>query len=125
MVVNGDGPIVANGALQVKVAAAARKPAQKKAAATVKPKPEVIEISPDTVERVKENKQKKKAANDSSMKKAATLTSTLTARSKVSILSSINHIMSCSIYRFFQFTMYELCESDFSSVCKGCLWSES
>lgn len=82
MVVNGDGPIVANGALQVKVAAAARKPAQKKAAATVKPKPEVIEISPDTVERVKENKQKKKAANDSSMKKAATLTSTLTARSK-------------------------------------------
>lgn len=80
MVVNGDGPIVANGALPVK-AAAARKPAQKKAA-TVKPKPEVIEISPDTVEQVKENKQKKKAADDSSMKKAATLTSTLTARSK-------------------------------------------
>lgn len=83
MVVNGDGPIVANGALPVKAAAAARKPAQKKAA-TVKPKPEVIEIiSPDTVEQVKENKQKKKAASiNSSMKKAATLTSTLTARSK-------------------------------------------
>lgn len=84
MVVNGDGPIVANGALPVKAAPAARKPAQKKAA-IVKPMPEVIEISPDTVEQVKENKQKKKAANDSSMKKAATLTSTLTARSKVSI----------------------------------------
>ncbi|KAH0721742.1 hypothetical protein KY290_006118 [Solanum tuberosum] len=82
MVVNGDGPIVANGALPVKAAPVARKPAQKKAAAIVKPMPEVIEISPDTVEQVKENKQKKKAANDSSMKKAATLTSTLTARSK-------------------------------------------
>ncbi|MCD7471187.1 Cyclin-B1-1 [Datura stramonium] len=78
MVVNADGPIVANGALPVK--AAARKPAQKKA--TVKPKPEVIEISPDTEEKVKENRQKEKAVADSSMKKAATLTSTLTARSK-------------------------------------------
>ncbi|XP_059296048.1 G2/mitotic-specific cyclin S13-7-like [Lycium ferocissimum] len=82
MVVNGDGPIVANGALPVK-AAAVKKPAQKKAAiAKPKPKAEVIEISPDTVEQVKENKQKKKAVEDSSMKKAATLTSTLTARSK-------------------------------------------
>ncbi|KAF3678639.1 G2/mitotic-specific cyclin S13-7 [Capsicum chacoense] len=79
MVVNADGPIVANGALPVKVA---RKPAQKKAATTVKTKPEVIEISPDTVEQVKENKQKKKACVDSSMKKSTTLTSTLTARSK-------------------------------------------
>ncbi|PHT52953.1 G2/mitotic-specific cyclin-2 [Capsicum baccatum] len=70
MVVNADG-------LAVK---AARKPAQKKAA-TVKPMPEVIEISPDTVEQVKENKQKK-AGVDSSMKKSTTLTSTLTARSK-------------------------------------------
>ncbi|PHT37004.1 G2/mitotic-specific cyclin-1 [Capsicum baccatum] len=79
MVVNADGPIVANGALPVKVA---RKPAQKKAATTVKTKPEVIEISPDTVAQVKENKQKKKACVDSSMKKSTTLTSTLTARSK-------------------------------------------
>ncbi|KAK4345907.1 hypothetical protein RND71_036083 [Anisodus tanguticus] len=77
VVVNVD---IANGGLPVK-AAAARKPAKKKAA-TAKPKPEVIEISPDTVEQVKENKQKKKAVEDSSMKKAATLTSTLTARSK-------------------------------------------
>ncbi|KAJ8570527.1 hypothetical protein K7X08_037499 [Anisodus acutangulus] len=74
-----DGPIVANGALPVK--AAVKKPAQKKEAIE-KPKPEVIDISPDTVEQVKENKQKKKAVEDSSMKKAATLTSTLTARSK-------------------------------------------
>ncbi|XP_009588440.1 G2/mitotic-specific cyclin S13-7-like [Nicotiana tomentosiformis] len=77
LVVNGDAPIVAKGALAVK--AAAKKPAHKKVA--VKPKPDVIEISPGTEEQVKENKQKKKAGDDSSLKKA-TLTSTLTARSK-------------------------------------------
>ncbi|OIT38355.1 PREDICTED: G2/mitotic-specific cyclin S13-7-like [Nicotiana attenuata] len=59
---------------------AVRKPAQKKA--TVKPNPEdIIEISPDTQEKLKEKMQRKKADKDL-LKQKATLTSTLTARSK-------------------------------------------
>lgn len=69
-------PVNVNGA--VVVAKATRKPAQKKA--TVKPKPEaVIEISSDSKEEIKkDNKPGKK-----SDKNGATLTSILTARSKV------------------------------------------
>ncbi|GER51921.1 cyclin [Striga asiatica] len=68
----------ANGVLPEK-GAVARKPARKKA--TVKPKPEeIIEISPDT-ERVTEP-NKEKPIGKSSKKKAPTLTSTLSARSK-------------------------------------------
>ncbi|KAL3357747.1 hypothetical protein AABB24_018115 [Solanum stoloniferum] len=70
---------VANGAQKVPVG---RKPAQKKP--TVKPKPEeIIEISPDTREKLMEKKmlRKKQAAEDITKKKS-TLTSTLTARSK-------------------------------------------
>lgn len=94
--VNGDAPIVAKGALAVK--AAAKKPAHKKVA--VKPKPDVIEISPGTEEQVKENKQKKKAGDDSSLKKA-TLTSTLTARSKVGIFCLILEQLYSVIFLYF------------------------
>lgn len=96
MVVNGDAPIVAKGVLPVK--GAAKKPVQKKAA--VKPKPDVIEISPDTEEQVKENKQKKKAGDDSSVKKA-TLTSTLTARSKVRIIHLVLKQLYLVIFLYF------------------------
>jgi G2/mitotic-specific cyclin-B, other len=59
-----------------------RKPAQKKA--TVKPKPEaVIEISSDSEQVKNEKPRKKKSGEESSRKNAPTLTSTLTARSKV------------------------------------------
>ncbi|GER52553.1 cyclin, partial [Striga asiatica] len=59
------------------------KPTRKKAA-TTKPKPEeIIEISPDTVERVAaEANKEENPAKKSSKKKAPTLTSTLSARSK-------------------------------------------
>lgn len=63
--------------------AAARKPAQKKAA--IKPKPEeIIEISPDTTEVAEKEKPLHTGEKSSARKKAPTLTSTLTARSKVS-----------------------------------------
>lgn len=77
--VNVKGANVANGAQKVP---AGRKPAQKRA--TVKPKPEeIIEISPDTHEKLMEKKmQKKKQAAEDISKKKSTLTSTLTARSK-------------------------------------------
>ncbi|KAK4412809.1 G2/mitotic-specific cyclin-1 [Sesamum alatum] len=79
---NANGAIVVDGALPEK-RAAVRKPAQKKAA-TTKPKPEeIIEISPDTTEAAeKEKPVKEKAEEKSSKKKAPTLTSTLSARSK-------------------------------------------
>ncbi|KAL8489270.1 hypothetical protein ACS0TY_025247 [Phlomoides rotata] len=68
---NAKGPIVVDGARPEKKAVA-RNPVQKKA--VVKPKPEkVIEISPETEEIVAKEKLRKKAP---------TLTSTLTARSK-------------------------------------------
>ncbi|KAI3446556.1 hypothetical protein Pfo_003221 [Paulownia fortunei] len=73
----------ANGALPDK-RAVARKPIQKKAASS-KPKPEeIIEISPDSDEVAEKEKplNKEKAGEKSSKKKAPTLTSTLTARSK-------------------------------------------
>ncbi|CAK9152677.1 unnamed protein product [Ilex paraguariensis] len=63
--------------------AEARKPAQKKV--TVKPKPEnVIVVSPDTEEENKneKTKNKKKSGEGSYRKKAPTLTSALTSRSK-------------------------------------------
>lgn len=74
-------PVNVNGAVVVAdggIPKATRKPAQKKA--TVKPKPEaVIEISSDSKEEIKkDNKPGKK-----SDKNGATLTSILTARSKV------------------------------------------
>ncbi|KAL0404780.1 UNVERIFIED_CONTAM: G2/mitotic-specific cyclin-2 [Sesamum radiatum] len=80
---NANGAIVVDGALPEK-RAAVRKPAQKKAA-TTKPKPEeIIEISPDTTEVAEEKDKplKEKAGEKSLKKKAPTLTSTLTARSK-------------------------------------------
>lgn len=73
-------PVNVNGAVVVAdgIPKATRKPAQKKA--TVKPKPgAVIEISSDSEEEIKkDNKPRKK-----SDKNEATLTSILTARSKV------------------------------------------
>ncbi|KAI3444295.1 hypothetical protein Pfo_000960 [Paulownia fortunei] len=79
---NANGAIVVDGALPDK-RAVARKPDQKKAA--IKPKPEeIIEISPDTEEVAEKEKplNKETAGEKSSKKKAPTLTSTLTARSK-------------------------------------------
>jgi len=65
---------------------AVKKPAQKKV--TVKPKPEeVVVISPDSEEVVKQEK-KKKEGEGSTKKNKPTLTSVLTARSKVIILTS-------------------------------------
>ncbi|KAL2230959.1 G2/mitotic-specific cyclin-1-like [Sesamum indicum] len=80
---NANGAIVVDGALPEK-RAAVRKPAQKKAAATTKPKPEeIIEISPVTTEVAEKDKPLKEKAGEKSLKKKApTLTSTLTARSK-------------------------------------------
>lgn len=63
---------------------------QKKLTVKLKPKPEaVIEISSDTEEAKKVEKQlnKKKANEGSSKKKGQTFSSTLTARSKVNIYS--------------------------------------
>ena len=91
--VNVDKAPVLDGAAVPKRADAAPKPVQKKP--TAKPKPaEVIEISPDTEEavEVKEKKDKVPVNNNkkvtegegSSKKKVHTLTSALTARSKVS-----------------------------------------
>ncbi|KAL0359648.1 UNVERIFIED_CONTAM: G2/mitotic-specific cyclin-2 [Sesamum angustifolium] len=79
---NANGAIVVDGALLEK-RAAVRKPTQKKAA-TTKPKPEeIIEISPDTTEVAEKDKPLKEKAGEKSLKKKApTLTSTLTARSK-------------------------------------------
>ncbi|KAL0339800.1 UNVERIFIED_CONTAM: G2/mitotic-specific cyclin-2 [Sesamum radiatum] len=79
---NANGAIVVDGALPEK-RAAVRKPTQKKAA-TTKPKPEeIIEISPDTTEVAEKDKPLKEKAGEKSLKKKApTLTSTLTARSK-------------------------------------------
>jgi cyclin B len=68
---------------------AVKKPAQKKV--TVKPKPEeVVVISPDSEEVVKQEKpeKKKKEGEGSTKKNKPTLTSVLTARSKVIILTS-------------------------------------
>lgn len=62
----------------------ARKPVQKKV--TIKPKPEeIIEISPDSdvVEKEKPIITKENGVEKSSKKRAPTLTSTLSARSKV------------------------------------------
>lgn len=95
MAVNVKVANVANGAQKVPVG---RKPAQKKV--TVKPKPEeIIEISPDTREKLMEKKmlRKKQAAEDITKKKS-TLTSTLTARSKVQYASFVN-CGTLSIYR--------------------------
>ncbi|KAL0383418.1 UNVERIFIED_CONTAM: G2/mitotic-specific cyclin-2 [Sesamum calycinum] len=79
---NANGAIVVDGALPEK-RAAVRKPTQKKTA-TTKPKPEeIIEISPDTTEVAEKDKPLKEKAGEKSLKKKApTLTSTLTARSK-------------------------------------------
>lgn len=81
-------PIVVDGAAAAGKGAAVAKAAQKKV--TVKPKPEtVIEISPDTEEdEVKKEKpvNRKKVGEVSSRKKVQTLTSVLTARSKVIFL---------------------------------------
>ncbi|KAL8493710.1 hypothetical protein ACS0TY_024769 [Phlomoides rotata] len=75
------GPIVVDGARpRPEKKAAARNPVPKKAA--VKPKPEeVIETSPDAEQAVEKEKLKEKVG-EKSRKKAPTLTSTLTARSK-------------------------------------------
>ena len=71
---------VAAGARKV----ALRKPAQKKI--TVKPKPEeVVEISPGTEER---SGNKKNEGEGSTKKNKPTLSSVLTARSKVMIIAS-------------------------------------
>lgn len=87
---NAKGPIVLDGPRPAKKAAPPRNPVQKKP--VVKPKPEeVVVISPDT-EEVVEKKLKEKAG-EKSRKKAPTLTSTLTARSKVGTTSSF-----CSLY---------------------------
>ena len=100
--VNVDKAPVLDGAAVPKRAAAAPKPAQKKPIA--KPKPaEVIEISPDTEEAVEVKEKKDQEKKDdmvpvnnnkkvtegegSSKKKVHTLTSALTARSKVSFFS--------------------------------------
>ncbi|XP_038881434.1 G2/mitotic-specific cyclin S13-7-like [Benincasa hispida] len=81
--VDGAAPILDGGVVAIKKAGAP-KPAHKKVA--IKPTSEVIEISPDTVEKVqaKEVKcaNKKKEGEGVSKKKAQTLTSVLTARSK-------------------------------------------
>nr|P34800.1 RecName: Full=G2/mitotic-specific cyclin-1 [Antirrhinum majus]CAA53728.1 mitotic-like cyclin [Antirrhinum majus] len=81
--INAKGAIVVDGVLPDRRVAAARVPAQKKAA-VVKPRPEeIIVISPDSVAEKKEKPiEKEKAAEKSAKKKAPTLTSTLTARSK-------------------------------------------
>lgn len=89
LAVNANGVIVVDGA-QPDKKAVARRPAQKKA--SIKPKPEeIIEISPDTEEVAEKEKplNKEKAEEKSSKKKAPTLTSTLTARSKVDIISAL------------------------------------
>ncbi|CAA0837401.1 Cyclin-B1-2 [Striga hermonthica] len=68
------------------------KPTRKKAA-TIKPKPEeIIEISPDTVERVAaETNKEENPAKKPSKKNAPTLTSTLSARSKAACGLSYNN----------------------------------
>ncbi|GFP85009.1 g2/mitotic-specific cyclin-1 [Phtheirospermum japonicum] len=76
---NANGVVLLDGALPEKRAVARKPVARKKAA--IKPKPEeIIEISPDTVEKIAKNE---KPGEKSSKKKAPTLTSVLTARSKV------------------------------------------
>lgn len=76
-------PNVVDGAQQIKKAVAP-KPAHKKAAP--KPKPEeIIVISPDTEEVVEKEKQHINKGEKSLKKRAPTLTSTLSARSKVCI----------------------------------------
>lgn len=81
MAVNVEGAAVAADAV-LPQAGKAKKPAQKKAVA--KPKPEaVIDLSSDSEE--KQEKNKKKTGEEALRKKAQTLTSTLTARSKVAV----------------------------------------
>lgn len=81
---NVNGPIVVDGPRQEKKPVA-RNPVQKKAVVKPKPKQEVvIEISPDTTtEEALEKEKLKEKVGEKSRKKAPTLTSTLTARSKV------------------------------------------
>ncbi|CAA3015160.1 G2 mitotic-specific cyclin S13-7-like isoform X1 [Olea europaea subsp. europaea] len=82
MSVNANGGIAVDGAIPKDVA---KKPAQKKAITKPKPKPEeIINISSDAEEAKKEKPvvSKEKAEQQSLEKKAPTLTSTLTARSK-------------------------------------------
>lgn len=84
--VDGAAPILDAGVAAANKKVALPKQAQKKAV-VVKPKPEVIEISPDSVkeDRGKEEKcgNKKKDGEGASKKNTQTLTSVLTARSKV------------------------------------------
>lgn len=69
--------------VQANKKAVTRKPVQKKVA--IKPKPEeIIEISPDSVV-VEKPISKENGVEKSSKKRAPTLTSTLSARSKVGI----------------------------------------
>ncbi|KAL3637110.1 G2/mitotic-specific cyclin-1 [Castilleja foliolosa] len=73
---NANGAVLLDGALLEKRAGARKPVAAKKA--VIKPKPEeIIEISPNTVEKIAE-----KPGEKSSKKKGPTLTSVLTARSK-------------------------------------------
>ncbi|KAK3019674.1 hypothetical protein RJ639_003218 [Escallonia herrerae] len=86
VVLNVDGGIIVDGAVAVKGGEGAhRVVAQKKVTPSPKPE-EVIEISPDTEEKVKKEDKnavnRKKGDQGSSRKKSQTLTSTLTARSK-------------------------------------------
>ncbi|KGN54685.1 G2/mitotic-specific cyclin S13-7 [Cucumis sativus] len=80
--IDGAAPILDAGVVAVKKAGP--KPATKKV--IVKPTSEVIDISPDTVEKVEEKEakcaKKKKEGEGPAKKKAQTLTSVLTARSK-------------------------------------------
>ncbi|KAK2974060.1 hypothetical protein RJ640_015392, partial [Escallonia rubra] len=86
VVLNVDGGILVDGAVAVKGGEGAhRVVAQKKVTPSPKPE-EVIEISPDTEDKVKKEDKntvnQKKGDQGSSRKKSQTLTSTLTARSK-------------------------------------------
>lgn len=82
--IDGAAPILDTGVVVVKKAGGP-KPAPKKV--IIKPTSEVIDISPDTVEKVEKKEvkcaNKKKEGEGPSKKKAQTLTSVLTARSKV------------------------------------------
>ncbi|XP_016543947.2 G2/mitotic-specific cyclin S13-7 isoform X2 [Capsicum annuum] len=105
---------------------AGRKPAQKKA--TIKPRPEeIIVISPDTREKLMEEKmQRKKQAAEDISKKKSTLTSTLTARSKAACglskkpkeqivdidAADVNNELAVSEYVEDIYSFYKLAESE-------------
>lgn len=98
--VNVDGAVIVADGVGGKGAKAVAVPKVAQKRVTVKPDPNtVIEISPDTVEEIKIKKpvvNDKKPGDGSSRKKAqTTLTSILTARSKVTFFLSI-----CLIVRF-------------------------